>query len=86
MSASKPCEMSAYWLCDIHLSLGNPRLLVCLSKKNRKKVIFLMCHLQIKKGRKAEDLVNFAYLVLLSCSQRHITGVGDWGSLPFLCL
>lgn len=83
MSDLKSCEMSTCWLYDIHLSLGNLRLLICLSKKNRKKVTFRMCLLQIKKGPKSEDRINFAYLLLLSSPQEHITGVGNWGGCPF---
>lgn len=77
MSDFKSCEMSTYWLCDIQLSLGNLRLLICSSKQNRKKVIFFMCLLQIKKRPEPEDLINFAYLLLLSSPQDHITGVSD---------
>lgn len=83
MSALKLCEISTYWLCDIHLRLGNLRLLICLSEKNRKKVFFLMCVLQIKKGPKSEHHINFAYLLLLSSPQEHITGVSDQSVCPF---
>lgn len=78
MSDLKSYEMSTYWLCDIHLSLSNLGLLICLSKKNKKKVVFRLCSVQIKKGPKSEDLIDFSYLFLF-------TGFGN-GFLPFLCL